>query len=290
MKPHFSLIRAAVLAFGAVVAGAAGAATDLSSGSSFDRRLGYFSDITYDRARNEWWGLSDRGPGGGTLPYETRVQRFTIDVASNGAISNFAVQQTIKFSAGGSPLNGIAPSPSNVLGNAFDPEGFVINPKNGNLLVSDEYGPSLVELDRSGNLLRRFTTPANLVPRSASNVPNFASDAGNTQGKRTNRGFEGLAVSADGKFAYAMLQSAMLDEGAGDGVHSRIVKFDTATGLAVAQYAYRMDTAAQGRGISALVALGNDKLPLLASVPFLTKCQCRRGPKGHPVQRHDRSP
>ena len=280
MKPHFSLIRAAVLAFGAVVAGAAsaatvtgatfvnglvldGAATDLSSGSSFDRRLGYFSDITYDRARNEWWGLSDRGPGGGTLPYETRVQRFTIDVASNGAISNFAVQQTIKFSAGGSPLNGIAPSPSNVLGNAFDPEGFVINPKNGNLLVSDEYGPSLVELDRSGNLLRRFTTPANLVPRSASNVPNFASDAGNTQGKRTNRGFEGLAVSADGKFAYAMLQSAMLDEGAGDGVHSRIVKFDTATGLAVAQYAYRMDTAAQGRGISALVALGNDKFMVL---------------------------
>ena len=240
-----------------------GTATDLSSGSAFDRRLGYFSDITYDRARNEWWALSDRGPGGGTLNYETRVQRFTIDIAANGAISNFAVQQTIKFSAGGAPMNGIAPSPGNVLGNAFDPEGLVINPKTGNLLVSDEYGPSLVEFDRNGNLLRRFTTPANLVPRSAANAPNFASDTGNTQGKRTNRGFEGLAISSDGKFAYAMLQSAMLDEGGGNGEYSRIVKFDTTTGVALAQYAYRLDTATQGRGISALVALGGDKFMVL---------------------------
>ena len=26
-------------------------------------RLGFFSDIYYDPARNEWWALSDRGPG-----------------------------------------------------------------------------------------------------------------------------------------------------------------------------------------------------------------------------------
>ena len=66
-----------------------GGTLDLSSGSSFDRRVGFFSDIYYDRSRNEWWGLSDRGPGGGTLPYDTRLQRFSIDIAANGAISNF---------------------------------------------------------------------------------------------------------------------------------------------------------------------------------------------------------
>ena len=60
-----------------------------------------------------------------------------------------------------------------------------------------------------------------------------------------------------------MLQSAMLDEGGGNGVYSRIVKFDNATGLAVGQYAYRMDTSGQGRGISSLVALGNDKFLVL---------------------------
>ena len=245
-----------------------GNSQDLSTGSAVDRRVGFFSDIYYDPNRKEWWGVSDRGPGGGLLSYETRVQRFTVDIAANGAISNFKIAQTVKFqdsvSSGSAPLNGIAPATSNVLGRAFDPEGLVIHPKTGNLLVSDEYGPSLIEFDRNGNLLRRFTTPANLVPRNAATgIPNFAGDTGNTAGKRTNRGFEGLAISPDGKFSYAMLQSAMLDDGGGNGVYSRIVKFDNATGLAVGQYAYRMDTAAQGRGISSLVALGNDKFLVL---------------------------
>ena len=245
-----------------------GGAQDLSTGSAVERRVGFFSDIYYDPNRKEWWGVSDRGPGGGLLSYETRAQRFTIDIAANGAISNFNIAQTVKFqestSTGNVPFNGIAPSPANTLGRAFDPEGLVIHPKTGNLLVSDEYGPSLKEFDRSGNLVRSFTTPANLVARNAATgAPNFASDAGNTAGKRTNRGFEGLAISPDGKFTYAMMQSALLDEGGGNGVYSRIVKFDNATGFAVAQYAYRMDTAGQGRGISSLVALGNDKFLVL---------------------------
>ena len=241
-----------------------GSAPDESSGTAVERRLGYFSDIYYDSTRNEWWGLSDRGPGGGVLNYDTRVQRFSIDFAASGAISNFKVLETVKFKDGGVAMNGIAPNPGNVLGRALDPEGIVVNPLSGNLLVSDEYGPSLIEFDRAGNLLRRFTTPANLVPRNAaSGTPNFAGDTGNTAGKRTNRGFEGLAISPDGRYSYAMLQSAMLDEGGGNGQYARIVKFDNQTGLAVAQYAYRMDTADQGRGISALVALGNDRFLVL---------------------------
>ena len=51
--------------------------TDLSGDpNSINQRLGMFSDIYYDPNRNEWWALSDRGAGGGTLPYDTRVQRF----------------------------------------------------------------------------------------------------------------------------------------------------------------------------------------------------------------------
>ncbi len=241
-----------------------GGALDLSSGTNAERRLGYFSDIYYDPARNQWWGLSDRGPGGGVLQYDTRVQRFEVDISATGAISNFRVVQTVKFMQGSQPFNGLAPNPTHLLGRAFDPEGIVINPKTGNLLVSDEYGPSLYEFDRTGQFIRAFATPAGLIPRNAaSNVANYASDTGNTAGKRTNRGFEGLAISADGAFAYAMLQSAMLNEGGGDGIYNRIVKFDTSTGAAVAQYAYAMDRAAQGQGVSALVALGNDKFLVL---------------------------
>jgi hypothetical protein len=240
-----------------------GGSLDLSSGRDFDRRVGFFSDIYFDPNRNEWWGLSDRGPGGGSLNYETRLQRFTLDIGATGAISNFQVQQTILFNNAGTPMNGIAPSPSSVLGNAFDPEGMVVNPVTGNILVSDEYGPSVYEFDRQGALVRQFTTPANLVPRNAAGTPNYASDTGNTLGKRSNRGFEGLAISPDGRYAYAMLQSATLGEGGSSGVYDRIVKFDTNTGLSVGQYAYKMDSASNGRGISSLVALGNDKFLVL---------------------------
>ena len=237
---------------------------DLSSGTETERRLGYFSDIYYDPARKQWWGLSDRGPGGGVLQYDTRVQRFEVDISATGAISNFRVVQTVKFMRGAQPFNGFALSPTSVLGNAFDPEGIVINPKTGNLLVSDEYGPSLYEFDRTGQFIRAFTTPAGLIPRNATtNVANFAGDTGNSAGKRTNRGFEGLAISADGAFVYAMLQSATLNEGGGSGIYNRIVKFDVTTGTAVAQYAYAMDRASQGQGISALVALGQDKFLVL---------------------------
>jgi len=243
-----------------------GSLLDLSGGTTVnDGRVGFFSDIYYDPNRKEWWGLSDRGPGGGTLDYDTRVQRFTLDVnTSTGAISNFKIVETVVFRSGASTLNGRAPNPTNQLGLAFDPEGVVVNPHTGTLLVSDEYGPAVREFSRSGELIRTFTTPANLVPRNAATgVPNFASDTGNTAGKRTNRGMEGLAISPDGKYAFGMLQSAMLDEGGGNGTLSRIIKYDLATGAAVAQYAYQMKRSGQGQGTSALVAINDHEFFVL---------------------------
>ena len=157
----------------------------------------------------------------------------------------------------------MAPNPTNILGHALDPEGFVVNPITGSFYVSDEYGPSLSEFDRNGALIRTFTTPANVIPRNASNVPNFANDTGNTAGRMTNRGFEGLAISPDGRYTFAALQSAMLDEGAGNGTVVRIVKFDNTTGQAVAQYGYQLQSAAQGRGVSALVALNDHQFLVL---------------------------
>lgn len=273
-----NLMRAAILASIAAAGGAAHAATfvngitiagdslDLSAGSATDRRVGFFSDIYYDRQRNEWWGVSDRGPGGGTLSYETRVQRFTLDVDSvTGAISNFQIAQTVKFTNGGAPLNGLAPAPASSLGNAFDPEGFVINPKNGNFIVSDEYG-RVGEFNRNGELVKPYTLPDNVTPK-VSGTPNFtATPPTLTSGREPNRGFEGLAISPDGNFAYAVLQNGAVQDGwtaAGRGQYTRIVKFDTNTGLAVAQYAYKLESTGQGRGISALVAVNDHELLVL---------------------------
>jgi hypothetical protein len=270
-----SLALAAALAAGAAAHAAPtfvnalvidGAVLDASGGSAVnDGRLGFFSDIYYDSQRDEWWALSDRGPGGGTLRYETRLHRFKIDIdPASGAISNFQILKTIIFRQGGSALDGFAPEVGGPLGTAFDPEGLVVNPRTGHFLVSDEYGPSLLEINGAGQQVRRYPIPANLLPRNAaSGAVNHASDTGNTAGKRTNRGFEGLAISPDGRTVYAMLQSAMLDEGGSSGVFNRIVAFDTRTTRPIAQYAYRMEGSSEGRGISALVALNDTEFLVL---------------------------
>ena len=61
-------------------------------------RFGHFSDLYYDPIRNEWWALSDRGPGGGLLDYDVRLQRIDLDVHPlTGRIPNFKIKQTVKL-------------------------------------------------------------------------------------------------------------------------------------------------------------------------------------------------
>ena len=110
--------------------------------------------------------------------------------------------------------------------------------------------------------MQQYTIPENIHPTTAPGVYNYDPDA-NSAGRRINRGFEGLAISPNGAYVFAMLQSAMVNEGGGNGTIARIVKFDTATGQAVGQYAYRMEGSSQGRGISALVALNDHEFLVL---------------------------
>ena len=252
-----------------------GATLDKSGGNTVNNgRLGFFSDLYYDRSSNQWWGLSDRGPGGGTINYNTRLNRFSLDVNPiTGAISNFAVQETILFRNGTQTFNGLAPNPNDVLGNAFDPEGLVILPKSGNFLVSDEYGPSVYEFDRTGQFVRSYEVPDKLVPKVGT-TPNYnATSSTLTAGRENNRGLEGLAVSPDGRYAYAMLQNGLISDdnnpssGFDRSLYTRIVKYDTSTGKAVAQYAYKLEGTsappARGRGISAIVALDDNRFMVL---------------------------
>lgn len=233
-----------------------GGATDLSSysASMAQNRLGGFgSDLIYDAGSNLYYGVTDRGPGGGTLSYAPRIQAFSLNVdQTTGAIGNFQLQQTIVFSqANGQAFDGLAPAAGGPLGNALDSEGLAIL-KNGDFLVSDEYGPSVYEFSRSGQFVRAYQTPDNIVPKRADGTPDYAgtrtSSPPITSGRQDNRGFEGLTVSADGTKAYAVLQDPLVNEGKNDGRASRnvrIVQFDTATGQSTAQYVYQLSDIAQ---------------------------------------------
>lgn len=268
-----------------------GESTDLypntGNSANVNRLGGFFSDLYYDRYNNVYYGLADRGPGGGVISYDTRVQKFSLDVDPNtGAISNFNLLDTIVFTNGANKYNGLNPRRLNgdagVLGLSFDAEGFAVAP-NGNFYVSDEYGPSVYEFRPNGSFLRAFATPNNIIPLAGSS-PNYVDGLPTiTSGRQDNRGFEGLTLSPDGTKLFAVLQDPLVNEGSPDGRRSpnlRLVEFDTATGESVAQYIYQLESLAdintrvpgdtfgsnsQGRniGISAITALNDNEFLVL---------------------------
>ncbi|WP_413199228.1 esterase-like activity of phytase family protein [Nostoc piscinale] len=270
-----------------------GGSTDLSASSTNSantNRLGFFSDLYYDRSNNVYYSLADRGPGGGVISYNPRVQKFSLDVDQNtGAISNFQLLDTIIFTQNGQNFNGLNPGILNgnasLLGRSFDPEGFAIAP-NGNFYVSDEYGPSVYEFSPTGSFIRAFNTPSNLIPRQNDSTINYVDGRPTiATGRQDNRGFEGVTLSPDGSRLFAMLQDPLVNEGSPDGRRSRnlrIVEFDTNTGNSTAQYIYQLESLtdinaripgtnndfganSQGRniGISSITALNNNEFLVL---------------------------
>jgi len=238
--------------------------------ANVNRLGGFGSDLFYDRASGVFYGLTDRGPGGGVIGYETRVHKFTLDIdPMTGAASNFRLLSTIHFTipagmsvngiAGPAAFNGIDPSrvPGNSgarsLGSSHDPEGFVVGP-NGHFYVSDEYGPSIYEFQPNGAFLRAFVQPTNVLPFD-SNGRNFSSLNSTVvvRGRQRNRGYEGLAISPDGSRLFAMLQDPLAEEGSNvtcsascvpQGRFSRNVRmivYSTKTGKSVAQYIYQLE-------------------------------------------------
>jgi hypothetical protein len=305
MMPSRSLLAASLLALplaatatpvfvnSLTVAGNAVDATTCPPGgcSANQNRLSFGSDLYYDTFRGAFVGLPDRGPGGGVVSYDTRVQQFTLGVnRTTGAIGSFAVSATTPLVQNGVSFNGLNPlllsGSSANLGLSLDPEGLVVR-SNGNLLISDEYGPSVYEFAPDGTFIRAFTTPSNLAPRQSDGNLNFVEGRPTiTSGRQDNRGFEGLSITPDGSTLFAVLQDPLVNEGASsDGRRSRnvrIVAFDVATGQSTGQYVYQLESLAdinaripgttsdfsatqQGRsiGLSAIVALNEREFLVL---------------------------
>ena len=78
---------------------------------------------------------------------------------------------------------------------------------NGGYILVEEYGPSVVIVSPSGNVLKRYTPAGKNWPLANYSVSDTLPAVLKT--RRANRGFESIALSPDGRTAYTIMQSPL---------------------------------------------------------------------------------
>ena len=122
----------------------------------------------------------------------------------------------------------------------IDSEGLVLAP-DGGFWVSDEYGPYIYKFSASGKMQQAIMPPMAYIPHRNSSI-SFSADspptydpseviipADTVTGRDNNQGLEGLTVSSDGKTLYALMQSALDQEGGPNNpnrLQARLLEYD----------------------------------------------------------------
>ena len=111
---------------------------------------------------------------------------------------------------------------------SIDAEGLVLDHRGNGYWVSDEYGPYIYHFSASGRMLATIQPPPAYLPQRNGSIsfsansppihdPNRTVIPGDTvAGRDNNQGLEGLTISPDGKTLYALMQSALDQEGGPD--------------------------------------------------------------------------
>jgi alkaline phosphatase len=128
-------------------------------------------------------------------------------------LSNNKDDETAYSSNSGSPL---AFNPA-----GLDTEALQLLP-NGDFLISEEYGPSVAIVSANGQVLVRYVPMGKTY--AGANYPVKAILPTIYKERRSNRGFENISVTPDGKTAYVTLQSPMGNAKDKDYEKSRLVR------------------------------------------------------------------
>ena len=213
-------------------------------------------------ARDEFWMLTDRGPNGQIRVDGSNRRTFWVPEFNPTILRVKTEEKAIRIletipivGQSGKPvtglpnLKGIDETPYNYSAkeilpfnpNGLDTEGLV-RASAGDFWIAEEYSPSLVHLDRNGKVLKRYIPEG--LNLEGTDYP-VAQALPAIYGKRKiNRGFEGIALSADEKMLYVVLQSPLLnpDRKTGDvSRNTRLLVFDIASERVAAEYVYRFD-------------------------------------------------
>lgn len=250
---------------------------------------GIGSDLYPARRSDEYWMVTDRGPNGlisvdgknrRTFPvpaFDPTIVRVRV---SRGQLR--VVEALPLLTRSGQPVTGMSNQPTHDESpytydastplpfnpNGVDTEGLVVAP-DGSFWLVEEYSPSLLHVSRHGVVLARY------VPRglglTGTGYPVYETLPAILATRKQNRGFEGLAISPDGRTLYTSVQSPLSNPSKAVGEASRSIRFLTIsarTGKPVGEYVYRMQPVAEyepagvqdAMKISGLVALGGSRL------------------------------
>ncbi|MBT5017828.1 MAG: esterase-like activity of phytase family protein, partial [Planctomicrobium sp.] len=208
---------------------------------------GGISAMEYTGQGNSFIALPDRGPDDGAVAYHCRFHTVEIEVdPATSTVTPKLTKTTFLTNEMGHRFPGaaIAYSATDSFGSRLDPEGVRLS-ANGNMFLSDEYGPHLFEFSLDGKQVREFEIPQRYLIKTPG-VTKADENGANSWGRSCNRGMEGLALSPNGKFLYGIMQSPLLQDSARDelgkpyGLNCRILKVDVATGDN-SEYLYKLD-------------------------------------------------
>ena len=215
---------------------------------SLNETAGSFgSGATYDSNTKTLYLTTDRGPGDGNIDFSPRLYSIPLPPDEKNIAS--AIQSHLSAhlykDSDGKPFTGLIPDSSDPEPRmkdgrrCLDPEGLALM-EDGNLLLCEEYMPSILQFKPDGTFMARLIPPENYFPRNlASGEIDFREAADRTEGREDNRGFEGIALSPDGKTLYTILQSALTQDGGKDAGATRLLVFDAFSGTPKSEYAVR---------------------------------------------------
>ncbi|KAL4897746.1 esterase-like activity of phytase-domain-containing protein [Aspergillus ambiguus] len=135
---------------------------------------------------------------------------------------------------------------------SIDAEGLVLDP-DGGFWISDEYGPYIYKFNHAGKMVHAIQPPEAILPHrngslsfNAASPPIYAPEQtvvpeDTESGRNNNQGLEALTMSVDGKTLYAMLQSALNQEGGPKKKNrqpARVLEYDISSGAPKYKHEY----------------------------------------------------
>lgn len=132
----------------------------------------------------------------------------------------------------------------------------------GNIVLED---PGITLIEKNGNYKDSFELPGNMHMHATENGP------------RRNGVFEGITFTEDYKYLFVSVEEPIYEDGPRAGVNDttawiRLIKFDTETRKAIAQYAYKVEPVAfpalpanafKINGVSDVLYAGENKLMII---------------------------